>query len=262
MPRPMRIMWIRRGVCLSAAVGLLAACGGGPAAVIEAPSASISIDGDDEDWADVPSQTVELEPVLRQDVAPHTASVSVAHDADNVYVLFEVSDNLTWTEGDAHLSGAAAVMWRIDDGAATHMGAEAESLGQSEGAVDIWHWELDCPAGSPSGGAASAAEDAASGDDTVCNLDDEWSTTPSEREDDDGEGAENSLLGVWSHDGSSWIFEISRPLSTGDETDADLSDGGNLALAYWDADNSDEGWGNLQHVVSSNAGWIEVRFAE
>jgi hypothetical protein len=262
MPRSTRIMWVRRGLYACAVAGFLTACGGGAAAVIEAPSASISIDGDAGDWSDIPSQTVELEPVLRQDVLPQTASVSVAHDGENVYVLFQVSDNLTWTEGDAHKSGAAAVMWRIDDGAAAHMGAEAESLGQSQGMVDIWHWELDCPAGSPSGGAASAADDGESGDDTVCNLDDEWSTTPSEREDDEGEGAENSLLGVWSHDGSSWIFEISRPLTTGDETDADLSDGGNLALAYWDGDNGDEGWTNLQHVVSSNAGWIEVRFEE
>lgn len=259
MPCAARIVWLRRGIGSLAILALVTACGGGSAAVIDAPSASISVDGDAEDWADIPKQTVELEPVLRQEVSPHTATVSVAHDDDNVYVLFEVEDNLTWTEGDAHKSGAAAVMWRIDDAAATHMGAEDDSLGESEGMVDIWHWELDCPSGSPSGGAVSEAED---GDDSVCNLDDEWSTTPSEREDDGGEGAENSLLGVWGHDGSSWIFEISRPLSTGDETDADLSEGGNLALAYWDADSSDEGWGNLQHVVSSDAGWIEVNFTE
>lgn len=250
---------MRRGVCSSAVFILLTACGGGSAVVIEAPSASISVDGDAAEWANIASETVELEPVLRQDVPPHEATVSVAHDAENVYVLFEVTDNLTWTEGDPHMSGAAAVMWRIDDKAATHMGAEAESLGESQGMVDIWHWELDCPAGSPSGGAAS---EAVGGDDTVCNLDDEWSETPSDREDDDAGGAENSLLGVWRHDGSSWIFEISRPLVTGDETDADLSAGGNLALAYWDADNGEEGWTNLQHVVSSNAGWIEVTFAE
>lgn len=259
MSRPSRNSWLRGLVCMCAASGLLTACGGGAASVLEAPTASISVDGDTSDWEDVPSETIELVPVLRQDVLPHTATVSVARDSTNVYVLFEVSDNLTWTEGDVRRSGAAAVMWRIDDAAATHMGAEAESLGESQGTVDIWHWQLVCPAGSASGGAASATDN---GDDPVCDLDDEWSATPSDREDDDGDGAENSLLGVWSHDGSSWIFEMSRPLVTGDETDADLSEGGNLALAYWDADSSDDGWGNLQHVVSSDAGWIEVRFAE
>ncbi|MGB8360381.1 MAG: ethylbenzene dehydrogenase-related protein [Acidimicrobiia bacterium] len=259
MPRSSRNIWLRVLVCIFVASGVLTACGGGAAAVLEAPTVSISVDGDAADWEDVPSETIELEPVLRQDVLPHTATISVARDATNVYVLFEVSDNLTWTEGDVHKSGAAAVMWRIDDAAATHMGAEAESLGESQGMVDIWHWQLECPAGSTSGGAASATDN---GDDPVCDLDDEWSATPSEREDDDGDGAENSLLGVWSHDGSSWIFEISRPLVTGDANDADLSEGGNLALAYWDGDNGDEGWGNLQHVVSSDAGWIEVRFAD
>ena len=172
MPCPWRNIRLRGLVCVFAASGVLTACGGGAAAVLEAPIASISVDGDTADWEDVPSETIELEPVLRQDVPPHTATVSVARDATNVYVLFEVSDNLTWTEGDVHKSGAAAVMWRIDDAAATHMGAEAESLGESQGMVDIWHWQLECPAGSTSGGAASATDN---GDDPVCDLDDEWS---------------------------------------------------------------------------------------
>lgn len=261
MIRVARLIVSYRGVGIVALASLLmVGCGGEDTIVLEAPSESISVDGDAADWADVPAQDLELHPVLRQEIPEHMAKVSVAHDEDNVYVLLEVTDNLTWTEGDAHKSAAAAVMWRIDDPASPHMGAEEDALGTSLGMVDIWHWELDCPAGSPTGGAVSDAGDGDPGNDAACNLDDEWSTTPSEREDDNASGAENSLFGVWGHDGSSWIFEFSRPLATGDETDADLTAGGNLAVAYWDADNGEEGWDALEHLVSSDAGWIEVDF--
>ena len=50
---------------------------------------------------------------------------------------------------------------------------------------------------------------------------------------------ENSLLGVWNHtnpveDGEgSWIFEIRRPLQTGDENDAQLEVGGASSGMAW-----------------------------
>ncbi len=31
-----------------------------------------------------------------------------------------------------------------------------------------------------------------------------------------------------------------------------------MALAYWDADNSPEGWDDAEHVQSSTQGWIGV----
>ena len=246
-----------------------AACGGssgegeeeeeehGPAIELKAPTATITVDGDASDWAGIPTADVELEAVMGLTVPTHDATVAVAHDDTNVYVLFKVEDNLLWTEGDAHKSAAASVMWQIDPDAPAHMGAEEAALTESLGMVDIWHWELDCAAGTKSGGAVSGATD---GNDPACNLDDEYAKTPFEREDDNADGAENSLTGVWNHDGTSWIFEISRPLTTGDSTDAQLKDGGKLALAYWDPDNSEEGWEGNEHVVSSEVGWIDVTF--
>ncbi len=58
----------------------------------------------------------------------------------------------------------------------------------------------------------------------------------------------------------SWIFELSRPLNTGDAQDAQLQPGSmaNMALAYWDADETPDDWTDLGHLQSSSFGWIEV----
>jgi hypothetical protein len=49
-------------------------------------------------------------------------------------------------------------------------------------------------------------------------------------------------------------------LETGDSQDGQLTvdETALMALAYWDPDNSVEGWDDDQHVQSSNEGWIEV----
>lgn len=275
----------RRGLILAAvAAALLAACGGdeaepeaetgteeehaeGPQRMIEAPAASITVDGDPSDWEAIEGMDLTLEAISGEDVEPRAATIKVAHDEEAVYVLFEVTDDYNWNPDDAHLSGSAAVMWSIEEGAGEHMGAEEPDRETSLGMVDIWHWELECAAGEQSGGAVSEpGEGEDPGDDGACNLDDEWATIPEEREDDNGAGAENSLVGVWNHtsptDDSSgeWIFELSRPLGTEDEQDAQLAAGETalLALAYWDPDNDDAGWDDDQHAQSANQGWIEV----
>jgi hypothetical protein len=151
------------------------------------------------------------------------------------------------------------------------MGSSDDDYEVSLGMVDIWHWELDCAAGALSGGGGIAG-----GDDPDCNLDDEYATDPETREDDgkadEGEvlndTAENSLAGVWEHTASAegagaegtWIFEMSRPLQTGDSEDAQFASGGTalIALAYFDADETLEGWTDTGHLQSSENGWIEV----
>ena len=49
-------------------------------------------------------------------------------------------------------------------------------------------------------------------------------------------------------------------MSTGDPDDAQLNAGGKafIALAYWDADETAEGWTDAGHLQSSTGGWIEV----
>ena len=80
--------------------------------------------------------------------------------------------------------------------------------------------------------------------------------------------AENSLVGVWEHtarasgagaDGM-WVFEMSRPLQTGDPEDVQFVSGGTalIALAYFDADETSDGWTDTGHLQSADAGWIEV----
>jgi hypothetical protein len=237
------------------------------ARTVSAAAAEITVDGDTADWEDVDGLTLTLEAIADEEVESHEASVKVAHDDEFIYVLFEVTDDYNWVADDAHLSSAAAVQWAVDPDAGQHMGADEPDRETSLGIVDIWHWELECAAGEDTGGEVSdPGTDADPGDDGGCNFDDEWAEVPETREDDNGDGAENSLLGVWSHsdptadaDGT-WIFEMRRPLDTGDEYDAQFAVGETalLALAYWDPDESAEGWSDEGHVQSANQGWIEV----
>ncbi|HEX6300589.1 MAG TPA: ethylbenzene dehydrogenase-related protein [Acidimicrobiia bacterium] len=241
----------------------------GPVRTLEAPAATITIDGDPADWDGIAGLDLTLEAIEGEDAEPLGATVQVAHDDEFVYVLFQVEDDYNWNAEDAHLSGSSAVMWRIDAEAGEHMGAEEPDRETSLGMVDIWHWELECAAGEENGGAAAGPGDGEPGNDSGCNFDDEWATIPDEREDDNSASGENSLLGVWNHtnpveDGEgTWIFEMRRPLQTGDEHDGQLEVGASagMALAYWDPDFGPEGWEDDTHAQSANQGWIEVTLA-
>jgi hypothetical protein len=243
----------------------------------DAASASITVDGDDSDWSDIEAVTVPLEQIEIPEgvdwdepgpLDPIDVTLKVATDDENIYVLVEVPDDYNYNPEDHNFSPSVAVMFRIDQPAGPHMGTTDEDLEESLGMVDIWHWELDCAAGVLSGGG-----DPGLGDDPDCNFDDEFATEPEERE-DDGDGdvanatAENTLAGVWEHTASSqgddadgmWIFEMSRPLQNGDTQDAQFASGEDafMALAYFDPDETLEGWTDTGHLQSSENGWIEV----
>jgi len=194
------------------------------------------------------------------------ATVQVAHDDTNLYMLYTVTDDYNWNADDGHLSAAVAVMFPASTDPGPHMGATDQLGDNTAGTVDIWHWELECAAGEPTGGAANPNAEGDPGNDSVCNFDDEWSTDPDNREDDNSATGENSLTGVWGHSNAveggagDWYFEISRPLQTGDESDAQFTVGEStqLALAYWDPSSTPEGWEDDGHVQSANQGWIQV----
>jgi hypothetical protein len=235
---------------------------------IDAVEAAIAVDGDAADWADVEGLDMSLKAIMDETIEPHDATLKVAHDGENVYVLFQVEDDYNWDPADAHLSAAAAVQWAIDPGAGEGMGSTDADRETSLGMVDLWHWELECAAGEDMGGAVSDAGDGDLGNDAGCNFDDEWALATEDREDDNADGAENSLLGVWSHseavvdENGTWTFEMSRPLDTGDSTDAQFAVGSDarVAVAYWDPDTRPEGWDDDHHVMSANQGWITIRF--
>jgi hypothetical protein len=255
-----------------------------PGITFDAATAAITVDGDDADWSAVEGVTVplkqididELDPAQWAELdldpgelPPVDATLKVATDDENIYVLFEVPDGFDYNpDPEQHnFSASIAVMFRIDDAATAHMGVEEEDIKTSLGMVDIWHWELDCGPGVMSG-----AGDAGSGDDPDCNFDDEYAPTPEDREDDGGGDTpnnptgENSLAGVWKHTASApgadgtWIFEMSRPLDTGDTQDAQFASGGtaSIALAYFDPSETPEGWTDAGHLQSADKGWIEV----
>ena len=240
---------------------------------LDVGSATITLDGQMDDWASVPGLEVPLtgipeefreDPTAAEDV---TATLKVAADGTNVYVLVAVPAAFNYVADNHDMSAALAVMWQIDGAATPQMAAGGADLKESTGTVDIWHWELDCGPGELSGGVFPT------GNDPDCNLDDEYATLLDEREDD---AADSSLTGAWDHsaraqgagaDGT-WVFEIARPLDTGDPHDAQFAAGGTalIAVAYWAADETPEGWTASGHAVSVAAdegldGWIEVAFA-
>ncbi len=238
---------------------------------LTAAAASIVLDGKMDDWANIEGIEVPLEaipeefreePTAGEDV---TVTLKVATDGANIYVLVAVPDGFDYDPDNHRRSAAIAVQWLIGADASPHMGAAEPDFEDETGMVDIWHWELDCGPGELSGGTFPT------GNDPDCNLDDEYATLTDEREDDD---ADNSLTGSWDHTGraqgisadGTWIFEIARPLQTGDPQDAQFELGGTafLALAYWDGNEGreeDGGWTDAGHVQSANEGWIEVVFA-
>lgn len=237
---------------------------------IVAPEAAIVVDGDISDWVDVPSVSLTMSPIEERegdDIEPKDVTIQMAHDADNVYMLFAVEDDYNWSADDGHLSGSVAMEFQVDTGG-PHMGATDDAGDNSAGMVDIWHWELECPAGELAGGAINPPGDGDPGNDSVCNFDDEWATDAETREDDNSATAENSLTGTWWHSNptddaeGTWYFEVSRPLQTGDENDAQFEAGESalLALAYWDADFSADGWDDSTHVTSAEPDWITVDF--
>jgi hypothetical protein len=251
---------------------------------VDVASATITVDGDDSDWDSIEGATVplkqinidELDPVQVQDLEidigelpPVDSTLKVATDEENIYVLLEVPDAFDYNPDPLqhNFSAALAVMFQIDEAAPAHMGVDEEDLEASFGVVDIWHWELDCGPGEMTGGGV-----AGSGDDPECNFDDEYAPNPEDREDDGGGDTpnnptgENSLSGVWTHtaaaaggDGN-WIFEMSRPLDTGDTQDAQFASGEKayLALAYFDPSETPEGWTDAGHLQSADIGWIEI----
>lgn len=243
---------------------------------LKAGTATIALDGKATDWAAVPGLEVALKPLPKEqwgrDVTtagkPVTATVKVANTATTVYVLVTVPDTFSYDPKNHNKSAALAVEWAVDAGAGVAMGALKPELKKSGGLVDLWHWELDCGPGVLSGGKFPT------GNDPKCNLDDEYATLTDEREDDE---KDSSLTGSWDHTGRAqgpeatgmWVFEIARPLNTGDPQDAQFTAGGTsrLAIAYWDGNEGrakDGGWSDTGHVVSAIDAdeWIEVTFAK
>src|SRR3990172_10506106 len=106
--------------------------------VVDAETATITVDGDDSDWASIEGATVPLkqidvdewDPVQVKDMEidigplpPVDATLKVATDEENIYVLFEVPDAFDYNPDPLqhNFSASIAVMFPIDDAAPPHM---------------------------------------------------------------------------------------------------------------------------------------------
>jgi hypothetical protein len=221
----------------------------------------IVVDGLADDWASIPGTTLTMiRPLATSERLDDSLTVKVAYDDANIYVLVLMEDDFDYNATDHRLSGALAVLWQIDAAATPDMGG---GLGN----VDIWHWELDSGPFEPAGGPTVGT-----GNDPEGNFDDEWASSVMNRFDDT---MGNELFGVWSHTNmsaqgapGSWIFEMRRTLTTSDTLNEDyqFTVGGTagLALAYWDADETVDGWTAWGHYSSCkdpdtlDFSWIQV----
>src|SRR3990172_9950866 len=126
----------------------------GDVIAFDAATATITVDGDSSDWSAIEGATVNLEQIRLDNLDPSVAAeidfglldpvdvtFKVASDDENIYVLFEVPGGFNYNPDDHNLSASVAVIFRVDDPAAPHMGAEEPDIDQSLGVVDIWHWE-------------------------------------------------------------------------------------------------------------------------
>src|SRR3972149_1385911 len=112
---------------------------------VDAASATITVDGDDSDWASIEGATIplkqidldELDPVQVQDLEidfgtlpPVDATLKVAVDDENVYVLMEVPDGFDYNPDPLmhNFSASIALRFRIDQAPPAHLGVEQEDL--------------------------------------------------------------------------------------------------------------------------------------
>ncbi len=213
---------------------------------------SITIDGDEADWENIPKTVVTLTKLGGTDT--RQAEVKIAYNETHLAFLYIVEDNYNVNLSSHKLSPSVAVEWAIDEDAGPHMGQEG---GVSTGKVDIWHWELEKSAGflhTPNATSGKGGH----------GLDDEWATSPANRYDD---AKENSLYGAWNHsndtDHAKYFFEFMRPLVTNDPNDTQFEDNHafKLNLAYWDPDETVNGWTPSGHYISVTwYEWIHVVF--
>src|SRR3972149_6150350 len=117
---------------------------------VDAASATITVDGDDSDWDSIEGATIPLkqidvdewDPVQVQDLEidigplpPVDATLKVAVDEENIYVLMEVPDGFDYNPDPLqhNFSASIAVMFRIAEARPAHMGVEEPDLGASLG---------------------------------------------------------------------------------------------------------------------------------
>ncbi|MFQ5793594.1 MAG: ethylbenzene dehydrogenase-related protein [Candidatus Bipolaricaulia bacterium] len=238
---------------------------GEPIVSVQAVRTDITVDGDTSDWIGIPGTAVSMVPAFGPPTRFVDVELRAAYNDDQVFILLKIQDDYDLVIGNHHLSGHIAVQFAIDAGAGPHMGTDGVNLSTSLGMVDIWHWELETSPGVLTGGLASSTG-GAGGNDPDANFDDEYATTPFDRHDDD---QDNKLTGAWSHTGQAggngtpgvYIFEMSRPLQTGDPQDLQFLIGETyqLALAYWDPDETPNGWTDAGHLQSTNFVWIALK---
>lgn len=229
---------------------------------------SITIDGMIDDWVGIDGVNITLKPARIIGHGNHEMVFKSIHNENKIYFLIMVEDDYYFynmATGISHRNAAAlAVAFPIDEGALVqYMGGSNDTtfdeLNTTTGEVDIMHWQLDTLAGVVTGGSRGLESRLGDG---VANLDDEYSTTPWDRHDDDDTASNNLWSGSWSHTGDStngstgwWIFELSRDLASSDIHDFSFVEGDttDVVVAYWSPNETTENkWTNDGHYTNSN----------
>ena len=217
-----------------------------------------TLDGDLSDWANVTGIDIQLTNITGSVYEPGNLTAKCLYDSTNFYLAMEVPGAYLYDATTDELCAAIGMMMKIGQEATfVNMGGCPDAAnGCINGVpdtcnsylVDIGaHWQL------PS-----------TQQGVVYTISDESAVHAYCRTDDENIGGGNEWSGAWVHsnnsttveDGAYYVFELSRPLKTGSATtDSQLAAGDTyeFGLAFWDPNQTVDGWSDNGHYVTGCA---------
>ena len=246
------------------------------AMICKSTSSPPILDGDLSDWANVTGIDIQLKNITGSPYEAGNLKAMCLYDSTHFYLAMEVPGAYRFDATTDELCAAIGMMMKIGPQATyVDMGGCPDAVnGCLNGVpdsctpylVDIGaHWEL----ATTQQGVEYTVNDG-DGDDPIANKDDEYGVSATCRSDDEGTGAGNEWSGAWLHsnnsttveDGAYYVFELSRLLTTpSSTTDRQLAAGETyeFGLAFWDPNQSADGWSDDGHYVTGCADqWMEL----
>ena len=227
------------------------------------------LDGVLSEWTNVTSLETELHSALQNEVYPHgLATFKCQYNTSHLFLSMKIpASQYRFDPNDDHKCASVATMWQLGSQATFYemggcpkidtSGCKGTTIPNTcqEYKVDIGgHWEIS----QTKQGVMYSFGDG--------NLGDEVAASPYCRLAD--ENGVEEWAGAWSFEetSSSYIFELSRSLTTDSpSTDVQLSVGNKykMGFAFWDPNAAESGWDDPEHYVTGcGAEWIDLVLVE
>lgn len=243
---------------------------------------SPTLDADLTEWQSIDGVTTSLQSITGTKYEAGDASLKCMFDNQTIFFAFEIPGAYQYNASVDELCAAIGIMTKVGVSATFYnMGGcpDAMSGCGSTGTipdtcvdyvVDIGaHWQL--PSTPKQGFEYGIGKQSVNDEGETEGVVDEFAASPYCRLEDKESNGSNDWYGAWKHtnptegmDGT-YIFELSRPLSTASATtDAQYLAGGayDVGVAFWDPNESADGWSDPGHYVTGCANkWIELQLA-